>query len=75
MRIFHSSGGYLVWIFETAHCDSFTLKLLIPQTDSETQALPDCIGQGETADARLLLRRGHAGHKQGGRNGPDGWVG
>jgi hypothetical protein len=51
--------GYLVWILETAPTDcafslaepsnscfeGFTLKLLIPQTDAETLALPDCIGR------------------------------
>lgn len=39
--------GYLVWILETAHCDGdgFTLKLLIPQTDAETQALPVWTGE------------------------------
>jgi hypothetical protein len=68
MRIFHS-GGYLVWIFETAHCDSFTLKLLIPQTDAETHALPDCMGKVKQrmhggccyAVGTLVINRGAGG--------------
>jgi hypothetical protein len=66
MRIFHSSGGYLVWIFETAHCDSFTLKLLIPQTDAETQALLAKVKQRMHggccyAVGRLVINRGAGG--------------
>lgn len=38
----------MVWILNTAHCeggDGFTMKLLIPQTDAETLALPDRMGK------------------------------
>ena len=36
--------GYFVWVFETLHSDSFTVKLLIPET-ALTRALPDLIGK------------------------------